>query len=169
MSIEKTGFNKRGTSLNLIASLVAYGLSVLISFIISPYITETLGVEANGFVGLANQFIGYISLITVALNSMASRFVSVHIIDDDYDKANRYFTSVVVANIFIGFVLLFPLGICSFYADKLFLGVGAIMPEYGVMDYHVEETNLRRHYIKQAKLGIKSSGIFDDLCLNLIK
>lgn len=120
MSIEKTGFNRRGTSLNLIASLVAYGLSVLISFIISPYITKTLGVEANGFVGLANQFIGYISLITVALNSMASRFVSVHIIDDDYDKANRYFTSVVVANIFIGFVLLFPLGICSFYADKLF-------------------------------------------------
>ena len=39
----------------------------------------------------------------------------------------------------------------SFYADKLFLGVGAIMPEYGVMDYHVEETNLRRHYIRQAK------------------
>lgn len=38
-----------------------------------------------------------------------------------------------------------------FYADKLFLGVGAIMPEYGVMDYHVEETNLRRHYIRQAK------------------
>lgn len=39
----------------------------------------------------------------------------------------------------------------SFYADKLFLGVGAIMSEYGVMDYHIEETNLRRHFVKQAK------------------
>lgn len=39
----------------------------------------------------------------------------------------------------------------SFYADKVFLGVGAIIPEYGIMDYHVEETNLRRHYIKRAK------------------
>lgn len=129
MGSEKTGFNKKGTSLNLIASIVSYGLSVLISFIISPYITQTLGVEANGFVGLANQFIGYISLITVALNSMASRFVSIHIIDDDYDKANKYFTSVVVANIFIGLVLLVPLGVCSFYADKLFN-----VPEYLATD-----------------------------------
>lgn len=39
----------------------------------------------------------------------------------------------------------------GFYADKLFLGTGAIMPQYGIMDYHMEETNLRRHYIKQSK------------------
>lgn len=39
----------------------------------------------------------------------------------------------------------------SFYADKMFLGVGAITPENGVMDYHVEETNLRRHCIKRVK------------------
>lgn len=39
----------------------------------------------------------------------------------------------------------------NFFADKLFLGVGAIMPEYGVMDYHVEETNLRRHCMKHVK------------------
>ncbi|MBQ8804779.1 MAG: DeoR/GlpR transcriptional regulator [Tyzzerella sp.] len=39
----------------------------------------------------------------------------------------------------------------NFFADKLFLGVGAIMPEHGVMDYHIEETNLRRHFFKQAK------------------
>ena len=39
----------------------------------------------------------------------------------------------------------------SFYADKLFLGAGAIIPQYGIMDYHIEETNLRRHFIKHAK------------------
>lgn len=39
----------------------------------------------------------------------------------------------------------------SFCVDKLFLGVGAIMTEYGVMDYHIEETNLRRHFVKRAK------------------
>ncbi len=41
--------------------------------------------------------------------------------------------------------------ISNFYADKLFLGAGAIIPQYGLMDYHIEETNLRRHFIKQAK------------------
>lgn len=39
----------------------------------------------------------------------------------------------------------------SFFADKLFLGVGAMMPECGIMDYHIEETNLRRHYLKHTK------------------
>lgn len=41
--------------------------------------------------------------------------------------------------------------VANFHADKLFLGVGAIMAEYGVMDYHIEETNLRRCYIKSAE------------------
>jgi len=39
----------------------------------------------------------------------------------------------------------------KFYVDKLLLGVDAITAEYGVMDYHIEETNLRRHYINHAK------------------
>lgn len=39
----------------------------------------------------------------------------------------------------------------GFFADKLFLGAGAIIPQYGIMDYHMEETNLRRHFLKQAK------------------
>lgn len=38
-----------------------------------------------------------------------------------------------------------------FFADKLFLGAGAIIPQYGIMDYHMEETNLRRHFLKRAK------------------
>ncbi len=38
-----------------------------------------------------------------------------------------------------------------FYVEKLFLGVGCLNLENGVMDYHIEETNLRRHYIKHAK------------------
>ena len=38
-----------------------------------------------------------------------------------------------------------------FVVDKLFLGVGAFDLHDGVTDYHVEETNLRRHFIKQAK------------------
>jgi len=39
----------------------------------------------------------------------------------------------------------------DFHVDKLFLGVGALMPEYGIMDYHMEETNLRRICVKSAK------------------
>lgn len=82
---------------NLVASMLTYGMAFCISFFLSPYITKTLGVEANGFVTLANQLVGYISLITVALTSMASRFISISIFRKDYKEANTYFNSVVGA------------------------------------------------------------------------
>lgn len=39
----------------------------------------------------------------------------------------------------------------KFYAEKLFLGVGAVDSESGIMDYDIEESNLRRHFIKHSK------------------
>lgn len=39
----------------------------------------------------------------------------------------------------------------GFYADKLFLGVGAIETKTGVMDYDILETNLRRHFLQHSK------------------
>lgn len=39
----------------------------------------------------------------------------------------------------------------KFYAEKLFLGVGAMDAESGIMDYVMEESNLRRHCIKHSK------------------
>ena len=83
---------------NLVTSIFTYGLAFGISFFLSPYITKQLGVEANGFVTLANQFVGYIALITVALTSMASRFISVNIYRNDFEKANTYYNSVLGAS-----------------------------------------------------------------------
>lgn len=40
------------------------------------------------------------------------------------------------------------------FADKLFLGTAAVDPNRGIMDYHLAETNLRRHYIKNSKQRI---------------
>ncbi len=39
----------------------------------------------------------------------------------------------------------------EYYVDKLFLGVGAIDSRLGVTDYHIEETNVRRHYIEHSR------------------
>lgn len=102
---------------NIITSIITYGLSFGISFFLTPYITKTLGVEANGFVTLANQFVGYISLVTVALTSMASRFVSINIFQKDYDKANEYFSSVFIATVIMGIILAFPIGYMIFHID----------------------------------------------------
>lgn len=92
-------------SFNMFASLFAFGVSICISLFITPIIVERLGGEAYGFVTLANNFVSYATLITVALNSMESRFVSLCIYRNDYEEANKYFTSIFFANILIAIVI----------------------------------------------------------------
>lgn len=89
---------------NLVAGIVTFVISICISLFVTPVIVEKLGSEANGFVNLANNFVSYATLITVALNSMESRFVSICIYRDDYKGANKYFTSVFFANLLIAVV-----------------------------------------------------------------
>lgn len=39
----------------------------------------------------------------------------------------------------------------KFQVDKVFMGVGALNARHGIMDYNIEESNLRRHYVEHAK------------------
>ena len=94
--------------INMLASLFSFLVTIGINFILSPYIINTVGSEAYGFVGLANNFVSYGQLITLALNSMAGRFITIKIHQGDEESANRYFTSVIIANIFMAITLLFP-------------------------------------------------------------
>lgn len=94
--------------LNMIANTTSFVLSLVISFFLTPYITERVGVEAYGLIGLANSFIGYLQVFTIALNSMASRFIIIEIHRNKMDKANIYFSSVLYANTFIALLLCVP-------------------------------------------------------------
>ena len=99
--------NKR-LAINMIASLFSFVISMGISFVLSPYIINTVGSEAYGFVNLANNFVSYGQLITLALNSMASRFITIRIHKGDEIGANKYFTSVIIVNIITSIILCIP-------------------------------------------------------------
>ena len=89
----------------MLANFVNFGISLCISFFLSPYIVRTIGVEANGFITLANNFVSYSSLVTIALNSMTGRFVTISLTEDRTDDANKYFTSALLANASIAVLL----------------------------------------------------------------
>ncbi|MBS1316908.1 MAG: hypothetical protein HP042_00285, partial [Lachnospiraceae bacterium] len=95
----------RQLTINMAANFINFGISLCISFFLSPYIVRTIGVEANGFITLANNFVSYTSLITIALNSMIGRFVTISLPEKKTDDANRYFTSALFANGSIAAVL----------------------------------------------------------------
>lgn len=93
---------------NMAANVLSFAVSLIISFFLTPYITKHAGVEAYGIIGLANSFTNYISIITAALNSMASRFIILELHKKNTSKANEYFSSVLLANTIMALVLLIP-------------------------------------------------------------
>lgn len=102
-------------AVNIIASIFAFVMSAGISFFLSPYITETVGEEAYGFVSLSDNIISYFSVVTIALNSMASRFIAIAYFKDDIQGANEYYSSAFFANLAlcIVFTPIFLIGIIN--------------------------------------------------------
>lgn len=99
--------NKK-TIINVICSVMVLATNVVISFFLSPYIVKHIGVEANGFVTLANNFVSYSALLVIALNSMAARYVTLSYVNKDYKKANLYYNSVFWGNLIIVAILILP-------------------------------------------------------------
>lgn len=106
--------------LNLAAQLISFAVSFAISFFISPIIVREVGKATYGFLGLANNFVGYVTIITVALNSLAGRFITVSLHKNDEDSANRYFSSVFFADLIVVAVLLIPAAVFICFLDKYF-------------------------------------------------
>lgn len=100
--------NKSRTIINLICSMMVMITNLLIGFVLSPYIVRNIGVEANGFVTLASNFVTYASLIVTALNSMAARYITISYVQKDFKRANLYYNSVFWGNLLIVAVLVLP-------------------------------------------------------------
>lgn len=83
----------------------AFAINYLINFFLTPYVTENIGTDAYGFVTLARSFASYAMIITVALNSYASRFITIEYHRDNMRKANIYYNSVFFADLFLGSII----------------------------------------------------------------
>lgn len=87
--------------INAIASFITFAVGLCITFFFTPYLTDVVGEEAYGFVGLGNNIINYVTIITIALNSVAGRFITIEYHRGNKQQASEYFTSVLVANLSI--------------------------------------------------------------------
>lgn len=115
---KEAGKNKQ-LIINMMASLLSCLVSLGISFLITPTVIDKLGAEAQGFITMANNFVSYAAIMAMALNSMAGRFITVKIHQNDMEGANRYFNSVMYANLAIVAALLIPCTAVVMYLEKL--------------------------------------------------
>lgn len=65
---------KRAIMMNMFWALFSLLINTLMNFLITPYVTNNIGVEAYGFVALANTFISYVDVISVSLNCLRRPF-----------------------------------------------------------------------------------------------
>ncbi len=110
--------NKR-LVINMVASVVSFLTSSCISFFLTPYVVSQIGSAAFGFVGLGANFISYMSLVSIALNSMSGRFISIEIHRNKAEASNSYFNSLLVANIIMVSVLALPSVLIVLYVNRL--------------------------------------------------
>lgn len=108
-----------GTVLNLLTQLAVLATQVIISFFLTPVILKSLGDEAYGFVGLVNNFVSYMSVITTALNSLAGRYISLSYFRSEMEESRKYYSSVFFGNCFLGLCAFFIAIVLSIKIDNL--------------------------------------------------
>lgn len=101
VSIDVEMSDQKKMILNIICSLFSFGLSLVISFFVTPYIVINLGAEASGYNTLALNFISYATIIQVALNSMGSRFISLSYNRGEQKKAQKFYNAMFYGDAFL--------------------------------------------------------------------
>ena len=111
--------DKKRLIINLTAQIMAFAVNMGVSFIVTPIIEE-ISTELSGFVGLANNFITCAQIVVSALNTMASRFITIYIHKKDEKNANEYFSSVFFGNLMMALVFLIPMLTLVVFVGKIF-------------------------------------------------
>ncbi len=120
---ESDGGSKYGRIIRTIfVTFAAFGVNFLIIQLLTPVITDGVGTDAYGFVSLAKNVAGYAGYITVALNSHASRFISVEFHNQRLDKANVYFSSIFWGDFVLGSIVM-ALAVLGIWKLELFFQI----------------------------------------------
>jgi O-antigen/teichoic acid export membrane protein len=108
MEKDKSISTKKQLINNLAAQITALAVQIGINFFLSSYLVKNIGSDAYGFVGLANNFVNYAQILTIAINSMAARYISISIHRKEIGNANTYFSTVLVINYIFIIIMIIP-------------------------------------------------------------
>lgn len=122
---------------SLFSNIIAMIVSLGVSFFLTPFLIKSIGKEAYSFFPLANNFIAYMNILSIALNSMAARFITISMASGEKEKSKGYFSSVFYSNLFLSGILLLPMvviiALLDFFLDIPSGLVGEIKLLFGLM------------------------------------
>ena len=121
--------NNRQIAKNLIYNSISFAINFIISFAFTPYLIRTVGKEAYSFFPLINNMIGYTSIITTAVGSMAGRFITMRIYKDDMEDANKFLNAMWVSNLVLSIIFTMLSIVLVVFIDDILT-----VPEYLLSD-----------------------------------
>lgn len=88
-------------SLNIITNISNLLLTISIGIFIVPFLIHNLGIDFYGVIPLANYFLQYVTLSTMALNSAVGRYITIALESDQFEASNQIFNTALFGNILI--------------------------------------------------------------------
>lgn len=122
MAVKSLGHERsarRQMAVNMLSGVCVFTLNLCVSFFLTPFIVEKLGTDAYGYIGLSNNIIGYSSLLTIAVNSMAGRFITVKVHEGESEDANKYMSSIFYINLLLSAIILLALAVVTAFLPEL--------------------------------------------------
>lgn len=98
---------------------MAFSSTLLVSFVITPYLIENIGKEAYSFFPMSNNILSYFSILSLALNSMMARFITIERERGNVSEANVYFSSGFFSNIIMVLVFAIPMALFVIFVDQV--------------------------------------------------
>ncbi|MCT6764016.1 lipopolysaccharide biosynthesis protein [Riemerella anatipestifer] len=89
---------------NLLFNIVSLVVNIIVGFLYTPYLVDSLGIVAYGIVPLAMIVSEYISILTTSLTGSLTRFYSVRINNGNYEEASSYLSGALV--VMFGIILI---------------------------------------------------------------
>ena len=111
--------DKKRLVINMTAQLTAFFVNLGISFVLAP-IVDRLIPDSYGFLNIANNFVLWAQVVVSALNTLASRYITIHLHKGEEQEASEYFSSVFFANMFMAAVFLVPAIFVIVFLDRMF-------------------------------------------------
>ena len=110
---------KTSNTKNLVTKMVSMVVNLLATMIITSLVVEKLGNVANGYNQMANDFVSYVAILSIALNSMACRFITMSYYKKDNNEINIYYNSVLFGDLILAGIISVPLIVFTFKLNQV--------------------------------------------------
>lgn len=106
--------------LNTFISAIYYVVNLLLNLWITSALVASMGSDVYGLYPLANNICSWMVIITIAINGMLARHITISLSQNDLNKVNRYYTTAMAADLRIAAFLFIPIIFIILFADILF-------------------------------------------------